>query len=86
MTADIRKAVVVVVFVLCVTLLSAIGKVNAEIAISSMTFMCGYIVGNGYNALKNNPPSAPVIYPKGYARVPQEATPTNEEGPNNVVP
>lgn len=76
-SADIRKLVVVLFLVACLTMLTAIGKASAEVTIPAMSVLAGYIVGNGKNAIQGNT-SGPMLRPKDTVDV------STKEGDKNV--
>lgn len=82
-TADTRKSLVISLYVVATTAMVIAGKMDANIAFGSGSFLVGLLAGNGKNAIQGNT-SRPVIEPKKKVpskavkkTVKQKASPTN---------
>lgn len=63
MLYDYGKAILLGVFIVCVTVLAALGVLSEGTVGSVLTLILGYLIGNGRAAVKGNTPS-PVIGPR----------------------
>lgn len=62
-TADTRKTIVILAYMVSTTVLVSLGKLDASLVFGSGSFLVGLMAGNGKNAIQGVA-SAPVIAPK----------------------
>lgn len=63
MTADNRKLIFALVYLVCITALMAIGRVSSQEGLPALALLVGYLMGNGSNSIKGRV-STPVLMPK----------------------
>jgi hypothetical protein len=63
MTADNRKLIFASLYLICVTVLMAIGRVGSAEGLPAIAILIGYLLGNGSNSIKGRV-STPVLMPK----------------------